>query len=170
MTTVRLRMFLTLVCLGLCAAGPRLAAGEAAPAADGSFSGEWHWSKGQEELTLYLVQSSNQLTGWHTAIGQGGQKVDEVPRSDPPSITGLIDGKTATLDFRSGYPDGNGKGKVKLTLTRGYLSWQLLESSGEHYLPKNAKLRRAAPQAGRFSLQIGIVHRGPVLKLHRQST
>ena len=111
------------------------------------FSGDWNWSKGKELLTLHLEQSGKELTGWHTAVGQGGLKADEVLRSASPSITGQIDGDTATVTFHSGFPDSKGNGKAKLTLSGNTLSWNILESSGEHYLPTKAKLKRATPKS-----------------------
>jgi hypothetical protein len=106
------------------------------------FAGAWHWSKGSEELTLHLEQADGRLTGHHSAIGQGGMKADEVPDSGPPSITGKVNGGVATVDFNSGFPDSQGGGKARLSLKAGFLYWKVLKSTGEHYLPLNAKLSR----------------------------
>jgi hypothetical protein len=106
------------------------------------FNGEWRWSRGEEELTLYLKQTGKSLSGHHSAIGQGGMKVDEVADDQPPSITGEVQGGTATVEFKSGFPDSRGGGRAKLTLKGGFLYWRVLESTGEHYLPRSAKLAR----------------------------
>src|SRR5215510_5363780 len=74
------------------------------------FNGEWHWLRGKEELTLYLKQTGRSLSGHHSAIGQDGMKVDEVADNQPPSITGEVQGGTATVEFKSGFPDSQGGG------------------------------------------------------------
>jgi len=107
-----------------------------------TFAGKWDWSQGGEELTLTLEQDGSHLRGWHAAIGQGGAKADEVSRDQPPSISGDVQGVTANVKFTSGYPDSKGGGRARLTLQDEFLIWQILESDGEHYLPRSAKLTR----------------------------
>jgi len=114
----------------------------AADKASSDFSGTWHWAKGKEELTLYLRQTDQKLSGWHAAIGQGGDKVDEVVKTDEQSITGEVAGNIAKATFRSGYPESKGGGKAELTLQGNTIRWRVIESSGEHYLPQTAKLSR----------------------------
>src|SRR5882762_8965400 len=109
MTTRTRGLAIALALFGLApllAPQPRAATSSTKP----SFSGDWRWSKGKEELTLHLEQSGKELAGWHTAAGQAGLKADEVARSDPPSISGPVDGDTATVTFRSGFPDSKGNG------------------------------------------------------------
>jgi hypothetical protein len=113
------------------------------------FNGEWRWSRGEEGLTLYLKQTGKTLSGHHSAIGQGGMKVDEVADDQPPSITGEVQGGTATVEFKSGFPDSQGGGRAKLTLKGGFLYWSVLESTGEHYLPRSAKLARIHRRASK---------------------
>lgn len=106
------------------------------------FSGHWHWKKANDELDLYLQQTDKKLQGRHTAIGQGGAKVDEVLDDQPPSIEGTADGYTAVVSFRSGFPEAIGHGKARMTLHGKSLYWTILESSGEFYLPLKAVLKR----------------------------
>ncbi len=107
------------------------------------FDGKWTWSQGKESLELTLDQDAEVLTGFHIAIGQNGNKVDDTAQEIVPSITGVVEGNTAKIDFASAFPDG-GTGTATLTLQNGKLEWLLTGSKGEHYFPKNAELQRAA--------------------------
>jgi hypothetical protein len=78
------------------------------------------------------------LKGHHTAVAL---RVDDVPGDQPPSIVGSVKRDTAIVTFKSGYDDG--KGRATLTLQGGFLQWHIVKSSGEHYLPRTAKLQRA---------------------------
>jgi hypothetical protein len=108
-----------------------------------SCNGSWHWAKRKEELALELRRMGSFLEGRHSAVGQNGTKVDEVDRSDPPSLTGEVAGTTAIVKFKSGFHGGKGSGRAKLVLRGDVLYWQVLESSGEFYLPLSAKLTRS---------------------------
>ena len=108
----------------------------------GAFSGHWHWERGKEELDLYLRQTGDKIEGRHSAIGQGGLKVDEVLDNQPPSITGSVRGNTAVITFRTGFPDADGHGRARLVLTGKTLHWTIVQSSGEYYLPTKVTLRR----------------------------
>ena len=113
-----------------------------AQAAHPPFMGHWHWAKGSEELDLYLDQTGPKISGYHTAIGQEGAKVDEVTKDQPPSLTGTANGLTATLDFRSGFPDSTGHGTAQLSLKMGQLEWKTTHAEGEEYFPLHAVLNR----------------------------
>ena len=112
-----------------------------ADAAD-QFSGSWTWSSGDESFELTLKQNGSSITGYHSAVGQNGMKVDEVEESDVPSIAGQVKDAVATVKFRSGYPDSTGGGIATLMLHGQALDWQIVKSEGEHYLPKKVRLRR----------------------------
>src|SRR5215510_1517044 len=86
----------------LCSTSP-LATAQRSAQAKSDFNGEWHWSRGEEEMTLRLKQTGKSLSGHHSAIGQGGMKVDEVADDQPPSITGEVKGITAIVEFKSGF-------------------------------------------------------------------
>jgi hypothetical protein len=104
------------------------------------FAGAWHWAKGQESFDLDLTQDGAKLTGYHSAIGQNGLKADEVQAPNAPSISGTIKGDTATVTFRSGFPDSEGSGHATLKLRGKNLSWKITDAKGEHYLPAKAVL------------------------------
>lgn len=106
-----------------------------------NFQGTWAWKKGAEEFELTLKQNGNKLTGYHIAIGQNGNKVDEADITQEPSIVGIVKKKSARVEFKSGFPDGNGKGAATLVLRRRQLFWKIINSSGEHYLPLSAILK-----------------------------
>ena len=107
----------------------------------GNFQGTWTWKKGAEEFELTLRQNGDKLTGYHFAIGQNGNKVDEADTTGEPSIIGTIEDNTAKIKFTSAYPDGNGKGTAKIILHRRHLYWKITSSSGEYYLPLSATLK-----------------------------
>lgn len=113
------------------------------PQKTSNIAGTWKWKQGAESLDLTLKQEGTKITGYHSAIGQRGAKVDEVPPdAAEPSLQGEIKGTVATVQFRTGYPDSTGHGAATLTLRGGYLNWQIVKSEGEHYLPKSARLSR----------------------------
>lgn len=103
-----------------------------------NFQGNWVWKQGAEEFELTLKQDDTKLTGYHFAIGQNGNKVDEADSTGEPSIIGTIKGNTARIEFTSAFPDGDGKGMATLVFRRRHLYWKITSSSGEHYLPLSA--------------------------------
>ena len=105
------------------------------------FQGTWTWKKGAEEFELTLKQNGSKLTGYHFAVGQNGNKVDEADTKGEPSIIGTIEDNTAKIKFTSAFPDGNGKGTATLVLHHRRLYWKITSSSGEHYLPLSAILK-----------------------------
>jgi hypothetical protein len=111
-------------------------------------TGPWQWEQGKESLDLTLEQHGTVITGYHSAVGQRGAKVDEVTAdSGQPSITGEINGNVATVKFRSGYPDSTGGGTARLTLRGSFLYWEITKTQGEHYLPRTARLTRVKARA-----------------------
>lgn len=108
-----------------------------------NIAGNWNWKQGAEMFDLTLKQDGTKITGYHTAIGQRGAKADETaPDAAEPSIKGDLKGQIATIQFRTGYPDSTGHGTATLKLRGGFLTWQIVTSEGEHYLPKSARLSR----------------------------
>lgn len=106
-----------------------------------NFQGSWAWRKGAEEFELTLKQNGNKLTGYHSAIGQNGNKVDEADTTQEPSIFGIVKNNTAKIKFTSGFPDGTGKGTAMIVRRGRHLYWKITSSSGEHYLPLSATLK-----------------------------
>jgi hypothetical protein len=113
-----------------------------ASAKEPEFAGKWLWSSGDDRFSLTLKQSGSTLTGYHTAIRGGGAKRDEVATGLLPSITGNVSGPIVIVHFRSGAPGSEAYGHARLTLRDRYLYWQLIDATGEHYLPENAVLIR----------------------------
>lgn len=107
-----------------------------------NLQGRWTWKRGSQEFELRLEQDGNKLTGYHIAIGQNGNKVDEADPAREPSVVGEVKGKTAKVKFKSGFPDSEGSGEATLNLHRQRLYWRITTSNGEHYLPVSAVLRR----------------------------
>jgi hypothetical protein len=107
------------------------------------FDGTWKWRRAKEELTLTLQQTGNHLEGRHVAIGQNGAKVDEISATDPPSIVGEVDRSTARVNFRSGFPGSTGGGTARIRRVGQGLTWRIVSSTGEHYLPSFAHLTRS---------------------------
>lgn len=107
------------------------------------YAGHWLWAEGDERLSLTLRQNGDKITGFHSAERFGGGKRDEVSSDGrQPSITGELHGPSAIVRFRSGVLGSEAYGHVRLTLRGKYLYWQLMDSTGENFLPDTAVLIR----------------------------
>jgi hypothetical protein len=131
-----------LVAVAACSS-PQTAKPVAEPQKAVNIAGRWTWEQNPESLDLILKQDGAAISGYHSAVGERGNKVDEVTLESgaEPSIKGEMKGTVGTVRFRSGYPDSKGGGTATLTLRGGVLYWQIIKSDGEHYLPKVARLR-----------------------------
>ena len=139
---MRLRFLLILALLPLgCTAAQPPARTPPSPKAT-SIAGTWTWKQGEERLELTLKQEGASVSGYHSAIGQRGLKADEAPQDGEPSIKGEMKGAVATVTFRTGYPDSNGHGTATLSWRGEFLYWKIVQSKGEHYLPRAVRLRR----------------------------
>jgi hypothetical protein len=106
------------------------------------FTGVWDFNAGSAaSFTLELTQTGNHIEGYHTAIAHRGNRIDAIlPKEGEPSITGDVVSGVAHVHFRSGYSDATGE--ATLTLNGNKLEWEIIRSSGAHYLPKSCILRR----------------------------
>jgi hypothetical protein len=115
---------------------------ELPPVKEENFGGHWLWAEGDERFTLTLTQNGEKLTGFHSVQRYSDGRTDGVSGGTTPSITGLVHDSSMVARWRSGAPGSEAYGHARLTLRGRYLYWELMDSSGEHYLPDHAVLIR----------------------------
>lgn len=109
------------------------------------FSGRWVW-QGEEgaSFELRLDQKDTVLTGFHCAITANARRVDCASNDDSkhstPTITGTVNGRSATITFRSIYgidKKGNRVTGTARIIHRGdSIEWRIEgQATGEHWLP-----------------------------------
>jgi len=108
-----------------------------------SLSGSWSTpEKPGGSFTLFLTQTGDAVTGYHTAIAHRGNRIDAILAEDGnPSITGTFTNGVARVNFKSGYSDVTGQAEI--VLKDGMVTWTILhKSSGGCYIPEHAVLHR----------------------------
>ena len=105
-----------------------------------SIYGTWSAKGGSWGMTLQITIDEGYILGTHSAYAQNGNRVDS---SRKPSITGRFEGKSPVLvGWRSGYGEATGKAELTV-IDDSTISWRIIsQSSGEHYLPREAVLRK----------------------------
>ena len=131
-----------------------------ATSAAGPLDGEWKFTWSCEGATgmyaescargdrdyffLELWTKRNAVCGFHTATAQLGNRVDEGDQLDGnPTITGTVDGTSATVTFRSAW---GATGTATLQVEGDKLQWKILtQSEGMSWVPKMATLDKQSP-------------------------
>lgn len=110
-----------------------------------SISGEWHYEKTVPEnellnrtFDLRLVFDGSTVRGQYCAIARNGGKID-CRDEEEFNMEGTLKGDTAIVSFK-GFFNTKAKGKARLYLYNNQLIWEILESAGEIYAPKQAAL------------------------------
>jgi hypothetical protein len=106
-------------------------------------SGSWSTpEKPGGSFTLFLTQTGDAVTGYHTAIAHHGNRIDATLAEDgTPSIKGTFSNGVAHVTFKSGYSDVTGEAEIVLQDDK--LAWTILrKSSGSCYIPDKAFLQR----------------------------
>ena len=109
--------------------------------AERTFTGLWA-DEGNDvrAFSLDLKQNGNQITGYHSAVAQRGNRIDAtLPSEESPSIAGFIENGVALVWFKSGY-GSEGGGRAILSLAGNQISWRIVESYGVHCLPDASTL------------------------------
>lgn len=108
---------------------------------EADFAGKWQSDPSYYSgFILTLEQNGNQITGYHSAVSQEGNRIDaSIPNEDRPTIYGRVNGNVAKVTFNSSY--GNGRGDATLLLEGSKLTWVITrDNGGEHFLPKEAPM------------------------------
>jgi hypothetical protein len=79
------------------------------------------------------------LCGVHLATSHGQNRIDGGNGDVVPSIIGVITGDTARVTYQSSF---GGTGTAKIRVHRGNLQWDVVEGTGESYIPDHEILPR----------------------------
>jgi hypothetical protein len=134
--SARARSFLFTVVLGwlLC-----LAAGLAV-AKDPTFTGSWDTLPDENRsFSLDLVQTGNDVAGYHDAVSQHGNRIDSATAKDgPPTIVGSVKHGIAHVTLKS----GDESGQATITIKGDTMEWKMTKSDGVYIVPQKAVLFR----------------------------
>lgn len=101
------------------------------------------WTSVDEDISLDLFQTGDELTGYHCSVTKHAQRIDCALESDDMgySIDGIVKGNQANVTFLSTYCMKYGKAKI--VMHGDYLYWEVTEfPDGEFWLPLSAILKR----------------------------
>lgn len=118
------------------------------------FGGRWVW-QGEEgaSFELRLTQKDSMLTGFHCAVTANARRVDcasdDNSKHATPTIRGRVNGRSATITFRSIYgidKKGNRVTGTARIIHRGTsIEWRIEgQATGEHWLPFAVTLKPAS--------------------------
>ncbi len=104
--------------------------------ADFSLDGQWEDAATGFSLTLF--QDWKNIYGNHLIVAQGGNKIDSLDAS----ITGSLQGQTATVQFQSSFAASTGTAEITY-VDPNTITWKIITPpDGEYYLPAEATLTR----------------------------
>ncbi len=102
------------------------------------FSLDGRWEDAATGFGLDLRQEWKAISGGHTMVAQGGNKIDALERS----LNGLLQGKEVTVQFQSSFTTDIGAAQITY-LDASTLQWKITDPpDGEYYLPLEATLTR----------------------------
>ena len=109
------------------------------------FEGNWSWDKNDARNTfsIEIVEKNDSLHGSYCAVARGGNKIDcnaagEAMEEDPSFSVLMPKNDNFEFDF-IGYFSGE-KGRAKLSVKDGKLTWKMIKNPGECYAPEDAVL------------------------------
>ncbi len=102
------------------------------------FSLDGHWVDETTGFTLDLYQDWKNIYGQHEIVAQEGNKIDALESS----ITGMIQGEGAIVEFRSSFTDHVGTAEL-IYVDANTMQWRIITApEGEYYFPAEATLKR----------------------------
>jgi len=102
------------------------------------FSLDGNWKDADGNFTLDLYQDWKNIYGHHSVVAQNGAKIDALD----VSIDGSLQGKVATVQFKSSFTDGVGTAQITY-MDVNTITWKIIiPPDGEFYLPIEATLTR----------------------------
>jgi hypothetical protein len=129
-----------------------------------NFSGAWNYSNDYLSFTLDLTQNGNLITGNHCAVADSANIIDcHNPEDDDKTISGVINGDSILVTFKSEYCLKQGTAIIK-KITANRIQWFITkEPDGLSYLPDSVVLDKYNDTgqnlytlaAGSFSMQSG---------------
>ena len=103
-----------------------------------TFSLDGHWEDASQNFSLDLKQNWKTLYGHHTTVAQNGNKIDTLD----VSIDGNLQGKVATVKFKSSFTDSTGTAEITY-VDVNTIHWKIITPpDGEFYFPAEATLTR----------------------------
>ncbi len=103
-----------------------------------TFSLDGHWEDPASGFTLDLGQEWKTIYGGHTAVGQGGNKIDSLE----VSISGMVQGQGADIQFKSAFTPNTGTARITV-VDPNTMTWKIITPpDGEYYLPAEATMVR----------------------------
>jgi hypothetical protein len=102
------------------------------------FSLDGHWEDAANGFSLDLFQEWKNIWGQHTVVAQNGNKIDSLEAS----INGNLQGKVATIQFKSSFTSESGTAQITY-IDVNTIVWKIITPpDGEYYLPAEATLTR----------------------------
>jgi hypothetical protein len=106
------------------------------------FQGKWKISNADsDEFVLMLNQNNSTLTGSHTSVQAGGDRIDSALDNTDITISGNVTSSTQVLvTFTSSFSNTSGTATLtKISPTE--IIWEIVTPpSGEYYFPKEVRL------------------------------
>jgi hypothetical protein len=97
-----------------------------------------HWEDTAANFSLDLGQDWKNIFGHHTVVAQNGSKIDSLDIS----ISGLLQGDVANVEFHSSFTDSVGTATITY-IDPNTIHWNIVKPpDGEFYLPAEATLVR----------------------------
>jgi hypothetical protein len=104
------------------------------------FSMDGHWVDESTNFTLDLYQEWKNIWGEHSVVADNGNKIDSLEAS----INGRLNGKVATVQFKSSFSDETGVAEITY-VDVNTIQWKVVSAiNGENYFPAEATLTRMA--------------------------
>ena len=108
------------------------------------FTGSWEWEENNlnQSFSIDVISKNDSLYFSYCCVMQRGNKIDCSSEKDDYSFKVK---NTEKLSFEAEFKTyfSFAKGKVKLTLQKDKLIWEIVEyTKGEYYFPTNAILKR----------------------------
>jgi hypothetical protein len=108
-----------------------------------SFTGNWSWTENDDDsFSLTLKQDGDNITGTHSAVAYGGNRVDNsLGEEEETSIIGTVSNGIATVKITSAYSGETSTATIKF-IDKNTIEWTVTKPNGEHYFPDKAIMKK----------------------------
>lgn len=122
-----------------------------------NFSGTWYIDEDSSDFSLVIQQIGNTITGNHCGTADNGNFIDCNVDNPTKSVTGIAEGDSALVTFRSSYCNKQGTAIIK-KLNPTQIQWKIIKNpDGLFYVPLNVRLNLSS-QAGSFTMQSSVLN------------